>query len=638
MHIFRIRILLPALFGITVLFSIAQGIASMRSVAEMDRQASNIVLRMERSLIVADLGDRLNDIRRNYLAVMTSATPEARNALFQRILKAQEERVQAFDIYAAELKSPSIIEKFQRLNVMVANYEAMGAELKKIVITGDVDAARAQVARMTPVGNAAGALMKEMIEDNRQRGLADQQAAEAAGHFAFFMSLGGMLVAAAVALVAALFSFLRISRPINDITRAMNGLAAGDNDSSIPHSGRRDEIGEMAAAVAVFRDNAIERERLEREAEVNRSLSEQERTEQEARKAQEAEEIRFAVENLGAGLKKLSRGDMTCRLDAAFAERLDGLRGDFNESVATLQAALRSVGENAGAIDAGAGEILAAAGDLSHRTEQQASSVEETAAALEQVTTAVKDSAQRAAEAGEIVERARESAEMSGQIVTRTVLAVQDIEKSANEISNIISVIDEIAFQTNLLALNAGVEAARAGDAGKGFAVVAQEVRELAQRSANAAKEIKVLIHRSGEQVREGVALVGRTGEALAGIVDEVREINRHVASIVTSTREQSTGLSEISAAVNLMDQGTQKNAAMVEQTTAASGSLASQASALNMLLAQFKLRDAAENILVAGPASVPQPSPARAMGQKIAAAFGGGRQAAASAQEWSEF
>ena len=637
MHIFRIRILLPALFGITVLFSIAQGAASMRSIGEMEQQAGNIVRRMERSLIIADLSDRLSEIRRNYLVAMNAATPEARNALFQRILKSQQERAEAFDTYGAQLQLPATIEKFQRLNGMATNYEAMGAELKKIVIIGDIDAARAQVAKMTPVGNAAGALMKEMIEDNRERGLADQQAAEAAGDFAFFMSLGGMLVAAAVALAAAFFSFQRISRPITDITRAMNGLAAGDNESAIPHSGRKDEIGEMAAAVAVFRDNAVERERLERETEANRSLSEQERIEHEAQKAREAEEIRFAVENLGAGLKKLSQGDMTCRLDMTFAERLDGLRGDFNESVATLQAALRSVGENARVIDAGTGEILAAAGDLSRRTEQQASSVEETAAALEQVTTAVKDSAHRAAEAGRIVERARESAEMSGQIVTRTVLAVQDIEKSANEISNIISVIDEIAFQTNLLALNAGVEAARAGDAGKGFAVVAQEVRELAQRSANAAKEIKVLINRSGEQVREGVSLVGKTGEALEGIVNEVREINRHVASIVISTREQSTGLSEISSAVNLMDQGTQKNAAMVEQTTAASGSLASQAGALNVLLSQFTLRGAGENILVAGPASVPQPSPARAMGQKIAAAFGGGRQAA-SAQQWSEF
>ncbi|WP_421477273.1 methyl-accepting chemotaxis protein [Agrobacterium tumefaciens] len=638
MLFFRIRVLLPALFGITVLFSIVQGVASTRSVGEMERHASNIVRRMERSMMIADMNDKLNEIRRNYLAVLTAATPEARNAQFQGILKSQQERAEAFNAYAADLQLPQSIEKFQRLNAMVANFEAMGAELKRIVIAGEADAGQAQVFSMTPVGNAAGALMKEMIEDNRERGLADKRSAQAAGDFAFRMSLGGMLVAATVALVAALFSFLRISRPINDITHAMNALAAGDNARAIPHSGRKDEIGEMAAAVAVFRDNAVERERLERETEVNRSLSEQERIEHEALKAREAEEVRFAVENLGAGLKRLSQGDMTCRVETVFAERLDGLRGDFNESVATLEAALRSVGENARVIDAGASEILAAAGDLSRRTEQQASSVEETAAALEEVTTAVKDSAHRAAEAGRLVDQARESAEMSGEIVTRTVLAVQDIEKSANEISSIISVIDEIAFQTNLLALNAGVEAARAGDAGKGFAVVAQEVRELAQRSASAAKEIKILINRSGEQVREGVSLVGKTGEVLAGIVGEVREINTHVASIVVSTREQSTGLSEISAAVNLMDQGTQKNAAMVEETTAASDSLASQARALNALLSQFRLQEAgAVAAVLAGPASVPQPSPARAMGQKIAAAFGGRRQAA-SGQEWSEF
>lgn len=590
MHLFRIRILLPALFGITVLFSVAQGIASMRSVAEMEQQASNIVRRMERSLIVADLGDRLNDIRRNYLAVMNAASPEARNALFQRILKSQEERAQAFDAYAAGLQIPSVIEKFQRLNGIVKNYETMGAELKKNLVAGDTDAAKGLIGRMTPVGNSAGALLKEIIEENRQRGLADQQAAEAAGDFAFIMSLGGMLVAAAVALGAALFSFLRISRPINDITRAMNGLAAGENESAIPHSGRKDEIGEMAAAVAVFRDNAVERERLERETEANRTLSERERIEHEAQKAREAEEVRFAVENIGAGLKKLSQGDMTCRLDVAFAERLDGLRGDFNESVATLQAALRSVGENAKVIDAGAGEILAAAGDLSRRTEQQASSVEETAAALEEVTTAVKDSAHRAAEAGRIVERARESAEMSGQIVTRTVMAVQGIEKSANEISNIISVIDEIAFQTNLLALNAGVEAARAGDAGKGFAVVAQEVRELAQRSAAAAKEITSLLKRSTDEVSAGVVLVEKAGTSLTGIGKHVQTISSRIEEIMESTREEAHTLAEINSTVTSLDTMTQQNAAMVEETTAAIHNLASEAGEMDGRLGQFVL------------------------------------------------
>ncbi|MDR6099879.1 methyl-accepting chemotaxis protein [Agrobacterium larrymoorei] len=216
--------------------------------------------------------------------------------------------------------------------------------------------------------------------------------------------------------------------------------------------------------------------------------------------------------------------------------------------------------------------------------------MEETAAALEQITTTVQDAAKRADDAGKLVEKTRGGVEYSGRLMQDAVQAMMAIEKSADEMGNIISVIDEIAFQTNLLALNAGVEAARAGEAGKGFAVVAQEVRELAQRSASAAKEIKILIANSGTQVQSGVGLVKQTGHSLESIVIEVQEINRHVNAIVESSREQATGLREINTAVNVMDQGTQQNAAMVEQSTAASHSLAREAEALNRLLSQFDL------------------------------------------------
>ncbi|MBB4953793.1 methyl-accepting chemotaxis protein [Agrobacterium vitis] len=396
-------------------------------------------------------------------------------------------------------------------------------------------------------------------------------------------------VIAMVGILALVLSRM-VVRPVVSMTTVMSRLAGGDVSADIPATDRKDEIGQMAAAVTVFRDNAIERGRLQKEAEDTRSMSEQERRDREAIKAREAEQVSFAVHALAEGLGYLADGDLAHSIETPFAGDLERLRLDFNAAVAKLHDAMAAVGQNARGIDGGAMEIRSSADNLARRTEQQAASVEETAAALEEVTTTVKDSARRAEEVGQIVARARAEAEKSGNIVQNAVDAMQAIEKSASEISNIIGVIDEIAFQTNLLALNAGVEAARAGEAGKGFAVVAQEVRELAQRSATAAKEIKQLIQVSGEQVVNGVSLVNQTGQALEGIVHEVQEINRHISAIVTASREQAQGLQEINAAVNIMDQGTQQNAAMVEEQTAASHGLAQEAAALSALMAQFRL------------------------------------------------
>ncbi|ACM37682.1 HAMP domain-containing protein [Agrobacterium vitis] len=454
-------------------------------------------------------------------------------------------------------------------------------------------------------------------------------------------TLGGLFVAFILAIFAALWIISHgITRPIERLRLRMIALAKGETRAEIDGAGRGDELGQMAAAVAVFRDNALDRERLEAEAEASRGLSEKERAERDAQRAKDAADTKFAVDALAEGLTRLADGDVSYRIAVPFVAGLDGLRSNFNSSVQKLQQALVTVRQNARGIDAGANEIRSAADDLSHRTEQQAASVEETAAALEQITTTVKDSTRRAEEAGILVSKTRDGAERSGDVVRKAVAAMQEIERSSGEISNIIGVIDEIAFQTNLLALNAGVEAARAGEAGKGFAVVAQEVRELAQRSANAAKDIKGLIVSSGQQVQAGVQLVAETGSSLETIVGEVQEINRHVTAIVEAAREQSVGLQEINTAVNTMDQGTQQNAAMVEQTTAASHSLAKEAATLSDLLSRFKLEDHGKVVAFEQTndvsASRPAPSPARKLTEKLRGAFHG--SAAVKEKDWQDF
>ncbi|WP_299866200.1 methyl-accepting chemotaxis protein [uncultured Hoeflea sp.] len=405
----------------------------------------------------------------------------------------------------------------------------------------------------------------------------------------------GITVSAAVVggLFGLLASFLLVSAlkgPILRLVGAMRDVASGDLDVDVSDSARSDEIGEMARALDVFKMNALDKIRVENESEQARGEAEQLRLRSDAEKAEAETQLRFAVQSLGSALRNLSQGDLVSTIDTPFTGELDALRVDFNESVERMRDALHHIRDNAGSIQAGSAQLRSAADDLARRTEQQAASLEQTAAAVEQISATVKTSSSRADDTDTLASETTGDARASGEIVARAVEAMGRIEHASGEINKIIGVIDEIAFQTNLLALNAGVEAARAGEAGKGFAVVAQEVRELAGRSASAAKEIKQLIAQSGEEVRSGVSLVGETGSAIDRIIARIEDISSHVSAMATAGREQATGLGEVNQAVNQMDQMTQQNAAMVEQTNASSHTLAQEAAALNDLVAAFRL------------------------------------------------
>jgi len=436
--------------------------------------------------------------------------------------------------------------------------------------------------------------------------------------------------------------------PLNGLVVVMDRLAKGDYQAKIVGAERRDEIGAMSRALEVLKAAGLDKTRLEAEADAQRSLTDQERRQNEQARAQSAQAQAEMVHAVGAGLEQLAKGDLTFRLHEAFTADYEKLRSDFNTAMSQLQDTMkRVVGRTAG-LHAGGVEIAQASEGLSKRTEQQAASLEETAAALDQITATVKKTAEGALHARSVVSDATAETEKSGQVVKDAVGAMTGIEESARQISQIIGVIDEIAFQTNLLALNAGVEAARAGDAGRGFAVVASEVRALAQRSAEAAKEIKTLISASTDQVAEGVARVGETGRALERIAAYVAQINSVVAEIAGSAQEQATGLHQVNSAVNQMDQVTQQNAAMVEQATAASHNLRDEAEGLAGLMDQFRLgaTDVAGAVRPVGSALRPERAPAPAtrranplppVQQKIAA-FAGGRSESSSDASWEEF
>ena len=590
-----------------------------------------------------------------YRTVSNAGTsPEAQEASAEIDKAYKEAKVNLAALKTLEPKAAKTVADFGHRLDKIYSSARQGADL------GLMDADEAAIMVMAVIDPDITSLSADVSKFNEvhrkeTRAMADK-AAKASKTGTIFSALFGVISAGVAMIFAIWIGRSKISAPLTNLSKTMEVLAQGSADVDIVGAQRKDEVGAMARSVQVFKDNAL----ALRSAEAAQLRLANE-TEAERRRNQEVAELAareqaFAMENIAAGLTRLAEGDLTYRVDQDFPDAYKRLQADFNGAIGQMEEAMRTIVHAANGIGSGSDEIASAADDLSRRSEQQAASLEETAAALDEITATVKRSSAGAVEASKVVGSTRADAERSSVVVRGAVEAMNQIEKSSQSISQIIGVIDEIAFQTNLLALNAGVEAARAGDAGRGFAVVAQEVRALAQRSADAAKEIKTLISTSSQQVGQGVAMVGQTGEALQAIVTKVSEIDALVSEIAAGGAEQATGLNEVNAAVNQMDQTVQQNAAMVEQSTAASHALKGEANNLLQMIGRFQVSGGGAPASRAAPprryspppaprASAPAPAtassrpganPVRAAQAKLAA-FAGSAKPAVS-EDWEEF
>jgi len=584
-----------SILGVFGLFSIASALYSGKSMVGIDAEISSLMngeVRASVTLLKANLA--LQNARADIADLVMVSDPDAVGRAFKDYNATRKEFEALIDSVIAVRPGDADITA-----IRTAGIEALDKACKETRDDGlmsttkadrldAIDAFSKQCQPTFPPLSAKIIGKSKQLEDAAGAGSAGLHAklwdtatstvAAMAGGAIFIMALGWFAVR------------LWLVRPVNRLSGVMAELAAGDYDIEIAGTSRRDEIGAMANAVQVFKDNAVKALAVEREAEEHRNLTDEQRLAHAEQERIRAEAMAQATDGLAGGLKRLAAGDLCARLDQPFADDFESLRRDFNSALDQLHQALGAVAKATHSIDGGSREVSQSADDLARRTEQQAASLEETAAALDEITTNVANSTRRAEEARTEAIEAKQSAHLSGTVVASTVDAMARIEQSSGQIGNIIGVIDEIAFQTNLLALNAGVEAARAGDAGRGFAVVAQEVRELAQRSAKAAREIKELIGKSSVEVKTGVKLVSETGTALKTIEAHIVSINGHMDAIATSSREQSVGLSEVNSAVNRMDQVTQQNAAMVEEANAAGATLANEAGRLRALIGRFQL------------------------------------------------
>ena len=560
-------------FALVMLAALAIGALALQrdQATELNRV---VQVDMPNSLRMQKVSERITAIHGQLYFLLTHQAAGIETAGIDRDSRALMDEVGAIrrEVVVAKAAAPADQRKsYDELLVALTN-TSDALNVITAMVGVDFSAAAGFAAPFEGEYSKMSAILHRIVEADQAR---TAEAASASGDRARKAEVIILIAALATLLVAGALAALlttALRRDVQKIALATEALAEGENDIDLAGLARADELGAIVRSLKIFQDNQRHLETMREQG------------------ADQAGQQAAVVEGLAVALGALAAGDLTHRLPADFPVQYLKLRDDFNNAVAKVEEAMRAIAGATSSIQTGADEISNSADDLSHRTERQAATLEETAAALDQITVTVNKTAEGAGLGREATGSAKADAEQSSEIVRQAVIAMKQIQDSAKQISQIIGVVDEIAFQTNLLALNAGVEAARAGDSGRGFAVVATEVRALAQRSAEAAKEIKALISASTDQVAEGVNLVGETGKALGRIVKQVSEIAIVVSEIAASAKEEAIGLGQVNTAVNQMDQVTQQNAAMVEESTAASRALAAEAQELARLVGRFRV------------------------------------------------
>jgi methyl-accepting chemotaxis protein len=552
-------------------------------------------------------------------------------------------------------------DNLQRLKALIADYAAGGKQMESVRAEAIALQAKGEIERAALLNTQAANIARErtlpIATEMEKLATAAVNVARAEAkvqngmfsdrmQFAEYSNAALAGLAILVLIGTGIFMLFTVTRPLRALTGGMRELASGNFEVVLPGVGRKDEVGEIAGAVDEFKARLAEKMRLEAEKEQEIARREQaERDERARREAEQARMVAEVVSELGQGLENLAKGNLTYRVSKEFTTEYKKVQDDFNSAITQLQDTVQRIATSSTEISNAAAEISTATTDLSQRTEEQAASLEETSASMEEIAATVKRNAENAQQACSLTRNTQEVANRSGEVVAQAVSAMSRIEDSSRKISDIISVIDEIARQTNLLALNAAVEAARAGEAGRGFAVVASEVRSLAQRSSQAAKDIKDLIVNSSNQVGEGVELVNKAGESLKDILNSINHVAAIVSDIANASTEQAAGIEQINKALNQMDEVTQQNSALVEENAATAKTLADQSTALDGRVSVFQLGEDQPVIARATVSAAPRAVPARpAPKAKTLVTRGPARQmqaalaTAIAKDEWEEF